>query len=66
METNKLGEVFDDSASPDNLLGPTRQREGLGLLTAKALCEKLKGVISVENYPGKGTAFIVIFPKSRE
>lgn len=62
MSAEKLSKLFHiDSRQISN--GTAQEKgNGLGLLLCKEFVEKNKGKITVESYPGKGTAFIISLP----
>ncbi len=58
----KIDHIFDRFVQGDNTLSHPQEGSGLGLSIAKAYIEMLKGEISVESKPGKGSNFIFSIP----
>lgn len=62
IEADKAANIFDlDSQSASN-----GHSLGLGLILTRELVEIQDGMITLDTQPGKGSSFIVSFPKSRE
>ena len=54
--------LFDSFAQADNSLARGHEGLGLGLATTKRLVEQMRGVITVESAPGKGSEFSISVP----
>jgi len=49
----------------ENVFSRSKEGTGLGLPLSKRLAELHEGELTIESYPGQGTAVSVIFPASR-
>lgn len=60
IEKEDLKRIFERLYKCDK--GRSQKGSGLGLSIVYQLVEKMSGSITVESFPGKGTAFILLFP----
>ena len=60
IEKEDLKHIFERLYKCDK--GRSQKGSGLGLSIVHQLVEKMSGSIMVESFPGKGTAFILLFP----
>lgn len=60
IEKEDLKHIFERLYKCDK--GRSQKGSGLGLSIVHQLVEKMSGSITVESFPGKGTAFILLFP----
>ena len=54
--------LFDSFAQVDNSLSRDHEGLGLGLATTKRLIDRMRGKISVESAPGRGSVFSISLP----
>ena len=60
IEKEDLKHIFERLYKCDK--GRSEKGSGLGLSIVHQLVEKMGGSITVESFPGKGTAFMLLFP----
>ncbi len=66
VEPQNLGKIFDRFYQVDSQLTREQGGTGIGLALTKELVEVLKGDITVQSTPGRGTTFTVRLPLGKE
>jgi signal transduction histidine kinase/DNA-binding response OmpR family regulator len=66
VEPQNLGKIFDRFYQVDSHLTRDQEGTGIGLALTKELVEILKGSITVQSAPGRGTTFTVRLPLGKE
>lgn len=66
IEPEHLGQIFDRFYQVDPIHASDRGGTGIGLALTKELVELLKGEMSVESSPGRGSTFAVRLPAEKE